>query len=85
MALLQQQHELLEEPADDLGLFALDRDLVAPHVDLGARERALDLAEQLVALAEQTHHQVVAGDVDVNLRARQGMLSGGLGARRSRR
>ena len=71
MALLQQQHELLEQPADDLRVFAGDRDLVAPDMDLGAGERLLDRAEQLIAMAEQAHHEVVAGDADADLCARQ--------------
>ena len=34
---------------------------------LGVGERGLDEAQQLVALAEQAHHQVVAGDEDLDL------------------
>ena len=79
MALLQQQHELLEQPPDELGIFAVDGDLVAPHVDVGARERRLDLAQKLVSLAEQPHHQVVAGDVDADLRARHEVLRASVG------
>ena len=59
--------ELLEEPADLLGVGAGDRDLVAAHVDVGAGERPLDQAQQLVAVAEQARHQVVAGDDDVDV------------------
>ena len=56
MTLLQQDHELLEEPADAIGLdgIAVDRDLVAAHVDLDIAERAFDQPQQLVALTEQT-------------------------------
>ena len=36
-------------------------------MEVGVRERRLDEAEQLVALAEQAHHEVVAGDDDLDL------------------
>ena len=68
VALLQQQHELLEQPADPLGVVARDGDLVAPDVDLDVAEGRLDKAQQLVALAEQADHQVVAGNADLDLR-----------------
>ncbi len=42
-------------------------DLVAPHVDGGVGEGGLDEAEQLVALAEQARHEVVAGNEDLDL------------------
>ena len=45
-----------------------DGDLVAAHEDLH-RERGLDQAQQLVALTEQTHHEVVARDQDLDLRS----------------
>ena len=80
MALLQQQHELLEQPADPLGVVAVDGDLVAPDVDRRRRGNAASIsAQQLVALAEQAHHQVVAGDVDLDLRARHEVLRASVG------
>ena len=66
MALLQQEHELVEEPSHTLGIRALDVDLVAPDPDLGPAERVLDEAKQLVALAEKPDHEVVAGDEDLD-------------------
>jgi hypothetical protein len=69
MTLLQQNDELLEEPSDAISLdrIAVDRDLVAPHVDLDTPERAFDQPEQLVTLTEQSGHQVVAGNGDLDL------------------
>ena len=69
MALLQEDHELLEEATDPVGLdgLALDGDLVAPHVDLDAGESAFDEPQQLVALAEQARHQVIPGHADLHL------------------
>ena len=67
VTLLQQQHELLEQAADPLGVVAVDGDLVAAHVDHRVGEGALDEAQQLVALAEQRAHEVVAGNADLDL------------------
>jgi hypothetical protein len=69
LAALEQHHELLEQPADALGVVALarDRDLVPPHVD-GDGEGGLDDLEELIALAQQVHHEVVAGNQDFELR-----------------
>ncbi len=67
---LEQQHELLEEVPDLVGLVAGDGDLVAPDVDLDAAERRFDDAQQLVALAEEVGHEVVAGDGDLDLGGR---------------
>jgi hypothetical protein len=64
--LLDEQHELVEESADHLGIGADHGDLVAADVDLGV-ERTLDEPEQFVALAEQTHHEVVARNADLDL------------------
>ena len=77
LALLEQEHELLEQAADRLGVGAGDRDLVAAHVDGGVGEGVLDDAEQLVAVAEQARHQVVAGhdDVDRGVAHRRGGLT----------
>ena len=68
----EQRDHLLEEAGDTLGfdLVAADGDLVAPHVDRDG-ERVLDEAQQLVALAEQTHHEVVARDEDLDLGRRR--------------
>ena len=74
MALLEQQHELLEQLADLLGRLAVDGDLVAAHVDARVGERRLDQAQQLVALTEQRPHQVVAGNVDLHLGRRHAHL-----------
>ena len=51
LALLEQHDELVEEPADPLGVVALDGDLVAAGHDAGAGEGLLDQPQQLVALA----------------------------------
>ena len=58
----------IEEAGDGLAVLALDGDLVAPHPDVGVGEGSLDQAQELVTLAEQAHHQVVAGDVDLHRR-----------------
>ena len=52
---------------DPLGSVALDGDLVAPHGDVHAVEGLFDQAQQLVALAEQADHEMVAGDEDLDL------------------
>ena len=69
---LEQRDELAEEPADalDLDLVAGDGDLVAAHVDRDG-ERGFHQAEQLVALAEQADHEVVARDEDLDLGRRR--------------
>ena len=67
VSLLQQHDQLVEEPPDLLGALAVDGDLVAPHVDRRVGERRLDQSQQLVALAEEAHHQMVAGNVDLDL------------------
>ena len=70
LAPLEQQHQLLEQVPHLVGLVAGDGDLVAPHVDLDAAERGLDHAQQLVAVAEEVGHEVVAGDGDLDLGGR---------------
>src|SRR6266540_424895 len=72
VALLEQDHHLLEQAPDALGLprFPGDRDLVAAHVDLD-RERTLDEAEKLVALPEKADHQMVAWNEDLDLSRRR--------------
>ena len=67
LAPLEQHDELLEEVADLVGVVATDADLVAPHQDLGAAERRFDDAQQFVALAQEIHHEVVAGHEDLDL------------------
>ena len=69
LALLQQDDELLEQAAHPFGVVALDGDLVAPDHDADVVERLFDQAQQLVSLAEQTHHEVVAGNEDLDLGA----------------
>ena len=68
VAALDEQDELLEQPPDPLGVVGVtgDGDLVAADVDRH-REGGLDQAEQLVALAEQIHHEVVPGYEDLEL------------------
>ena len=68
----EQRDHLLEEAADALrlGLVAADGDLVAAHVDRDG-ERVLDDAQQLVALTEQAHHEVVARYEDLDLGRRR--------------
>ena len=48
-----------------------DRDLVAAHVDRDG-ERVLDEPEQLVAVAQQVHHEVVPRNEDLELGRRRG-------------
>ena len=62
MTLLHEDDELFEDLAHELGVGAVDGDLVAPYVDVGFVERALDLAQQLVARPEERGHEVVARD-----------------------
>src|SRR2546430_2206500 len=61
VALLEEDHHLLEQPPDPLGLrgVAGDGDLVAADVDLD-REGSLDQAQQLVTLTDKAHNQMVA-------------------------
>ena len=59
------------EPADPLGVLTADRDLVAPHMDLGI-EGLLYQPQQRIALAEQSDHEVVAGNEDLDLSGRHG-------------
>jgi hypothetical protein len=66
LTLLEQDHELLEQSPDDSGLTSRDGDLVPPYVHVDVWERILDEPQQLVLGAEETGHQVVAGDVDVD-------------------
>ena len=66
LTLLQDHHELLEQLTDLHGPLAGHRDLVAPHMHGGIGEGILDQAEELVVLAEQADHEVVAGDVDAD-------------------
>ena len=71
VALLDQHHEVLEQPGDALDVVvAVERDLVAADVDRDRREGGLDGAQHLVALAEEQGHEVVAGDGDLDLGAR---------------
>ncbi len=72
LALLEQHHELVEEPADPLGVLAVDGDLVAAHDDVRPVERLFDQPQQLVSLTEQAHHEVVPGDEDLDLGRRHG-------------
>ena len=69
---LEQRDELLEEPADALGLVGVagDGDLVAADVDRDG-ERGLDQAEQLVALAEQATMRWLPGYEDLELGRRR--------------
>ena len=62
------QHEKLVEERAHLGrLGPLDRDLVAAHEGAGI-EVLLDEPEELVALPEEGHHQVVLRlDLDLGL------------------
>ena len=70
MALLHQDHEILEQSRHPLHVVVtVQGDLVAAHVDRDVRERTLDDLQHLVALAEQERHQVVAGNGDLDLGA----------------
>ena len=67
VALFEEQHQLLEEAPDCSASAApADCDLVAPDVDR-YRERGPTIRSSSMALAEQAHHQVVAGDEDLQL------------------
>src|SRR5437764_998822 len=72
VALLEEDHHLLEQPSDPLGLrrVAGDGDLVAADVDLD-REGPLDQAQQLVTLTEKAHHQMVARNENLDLSRRR--------------
>src|ERR1019366_9850219 len=67
----QQDDELVEEGGHPVGVAGgvgpggLDGHLVAPHGDVHVGEGILDLAQQLIALAEETGHEVVAGNEDL--------------------
>jgi hypothetical protein len=63
----QQEDQLVEEPCHPVGVGAADGDLVASHEDLGVGERRLHEPEQLVAVAEEGHHEAVVGDEDLDL------------------
>ena len=62
MTLLDEHDKLFEDLAHELGIGAVDCDLVTPHVDVGIAEGALDLAQQLIARTEERGHEVVARD-----------------------
>ena len=67
MALLEEQHELVDERADPSRIRALDGDLVAADEGLGVEGR-LDEPEELITLPEEPHHEVVLGlDLDLSL------------------
>src|SRR4029077_9604652 len=67
VALLEQEHELVDQGADASGVGTLDGDLVAADEWLGV-ERRLDEPEKLVALPEEPHHEVVLGlNLDLSL------------------
>jgi hypothetical protein len=72
MSLLEQQHQLFEQPTDALGVGARarHRDLVAADVDRHGK-RGLDEAQQLVTLAEQLDHVVVARNEHLELGGRR--------------
>ncbi len=74
MSLLEQQDQFVEEPADPLGILAFYGDLVPSDHDEGALERVLDQPQQLVALAQQAHHEMVAGHSDLYLGRRHWRL-----------
>ena len=62
LARFEQDDQLLEQGAHPFGTVALDGDLVAPDGDADIVERALDQPQQLVTLAQQAGHEVVAGN-----------------------
>ena len=69
LARLEQDDQLLEEGGHPLGAVPLDGDLVAPHGDADVVEGLLHQAQQLVPLAQQAGHEVVAGNEDLDLGA----------------
>ncbi len=60
--------QLVENPPDAVRVRAVDRDLVAAHVDRRVVELALDQEEELIAFAEKADHELIPGDVDFELR-----------------
>ena len=66
---LEQDDQLLEQGAHPFGTVTLDGDLVAPDRDADIVERALDQPQQLVTLAQQAGHEVVAGNEEFDLGA----------------
>src|SRR5579875_421767 len=77
LALLEEHDQLVEQASHPVGLVALDGDLVAPHHDAGTPEGFLDQPQQLVTLAQQPDHQVVAGNEDLDLGRRHGRSTAG--------
>ena len=71
VALLDEDDEVLEEGGDPLGVGTLEGDLVAADLDRDVRERGLDGPQDLIALPEEGGHEVVGGDGDLDLGARQ--------------
>ena len=73
VALLDEHDELLEEEGDAISVRSLarDGDLISPHENLH-RERVFDHPQELVALAEQVHHEVVPRNEDLDLGRRRG-------------
>ena len=69
LARLEQDDQLLEQGTDPFGPVALDGDLVPPDGDPHIVERPFDQPQQLVTLAEQAGHEVVAGNEDFDLGA----------------
>ena len=61
-AALEQLHQLAERALDVDGVAAVDDDFVAAHDDGRAGKRRLDGAQDLVVLADERGHQVIAGN-----------------------
>jgi hypothetical protein len=69
LARLEKEDELLEQRGHLLGAIPLDGDLVAPHADADIVEGLLHQTQQLVPLAQEAGHEMVAGDEDLDLSA----------------
>ena len=67
LTLFEQDDELVEQSTDTLGVVAFDADLVSPGHDADVGKCLFDQPQQLVALSEQPHHEVVPGNEDLDL------------------
>ncbi len=74
LTLLEKHDELVEEPTDPFRVVALDADLVAPGHDADVGEGPFDQPQQLVSLPEESHHEMVSGNEDLD---RSGAHPGG--------
>ena len=69
LAGLEEDDQLLEEGGHPFCTVPIDGDLVPPDGDTGAVECPFDQPQQLVALAEEAGHEMVAGNENLDLGA----------------